>query len=176
MQEALDDRLSPEALQELYSRMDDDPREADEFARLRSVDRLLKTAPYEHAPQTLALKIMAQIAAGMHNAKLDRLSGLALALGMVILAVTLVPLLVGVSWLLINGLGNATFFNAALQSITNLAAAGAAALTGLVQNAQALLSANPILPIGLLGLIPVGMLWLARLMRGGREGDGGDKE
>ncbi len=165
MQEALDDQLSPEALQELYKRLDDDPVEADEFSRLRTVDRLLRAAPHERAPERLAVRIMARLAQELQNPKLDRLSSLAFAIGLAIVALTLVPLLVAFGYLLVTALGSATFFNGIVQAISGVAAAGAAFLNSLVASAQSLFSSSPILPMGLLALIPVGLVWLRRLSR-----------
>ncbi len=165
MQEALDDQLSPEALQELYTRLDDDPVEANEFSRLRTVDKLLRTAPHERAPERLAVRIMARLAQELQNPKLDRLSSLAFAIGLAIVALTLVPLIIGFGYLLVTALGSAAFFNSIVQAISMLAAAGAAFLAALVESAQVLFRSSPILPVGLLALIPVGLLWLRRLSR-----------
>jgi len=171
MQEALDDQLSPEALQELYARLDDDPVEADEFSRLRTVDRLLRAAPHERAPERLAVRIMARLAQELQNPKLDRLSSLAFAIGLTIVALVLVPLLVTFGYLLVTALGSASFFNSVLQAISAAVAASAAFLGLLVESAQSLFSSAPILPVGLLALIPVGLLWLRRLSRQNPPGD-----
>lgn len=174
MQQALDDELSAEALQELYSRLDADPAEADEYSRLRSVDRLLKDAPYERAPRSLALRILARVAEELKHPSMHPRSSLALAIGLGLAALTLVPLLVGFSYLLLTALGSASFFNAVMQGITTVASAGAAALNGVVESAQALLNSNPGLPVAMLSLIPIGLLWLARLSR--IDHDDSDKE
>lgn len=165
MQQALDDELSAEALQELYSRLNAAPEDADTFSRLRSVDRLLKAAPLERAPRSLALRIMARVAEELRNPSAHPRSSLALAIGLGLAALTLVPLLVGFVSLLLTSLGSATFFNAIMQGIAGVAAAGAAALEAVVAGAQAILSQSPAVPIAMLSLIPVGLIWLARLSR-----------
>jgi anti-sigma factor RsiW len=175
MQEALDDRLSPEALQELHNRLNDDPQEADEFDRLRAVDRTLKSAPHERAPGTLALRIMARLAEELQNPRLHHLSGLALAVGLGLVALTLMPLLIGIGWLLVTSVGSASFFNTAIQALTGFVAAGAAAMASVVQSAQALMNATPVLPAALVTLIPVGVFWLRRLSRENRGNDEDDE-
>jgi anti-sigma factor RsiW len=176
MQEALDDRLSPEALQELHSRLNADPDEADEFDRLRAVDRTLKSAPHERAPQALALRIMARLAEEIqNNPRLNHLSGLALAVGLGLVALTLMPLLIGLGWLLVTSVGSAAFFNTAIQALTGFVAAGAAAMAGVVQSAQNVMQSTPILPAALVTLIPVGVFWLRRLSRENRGTDEDDE-
>jgi anti-sigma factor RsiW len=165
MHEALDDRLGVEAQQELRSRLETDPQEAFEYERLRAVDEMLKSAPFERAPQYLAVRIMARLADELQRGRLNPLSGTALAVGLALGTLTLLPLLVSAVYLLVTAVGSATFFNSVLQFITGVASVGAAAILGLVESAQALISGSPILPVGLLILIPVGVVWLARLSR-----------
>jgi ferric-dicitrate binding protein FerR (iron transport regulator) len=105
MHEALDDHLPPEALDELYTGLNADPQGATVFERLRTVDRLLKEAPFEGAPQTLALRVLAKIAE-LRPEQLRRGAGLALALGIGLAALLLLPLMGALGWLLINVLSN----------------------------------------------------------------------
>jgi hypothetical protein len=163
MQEALDDALTSESLQELYSRLDQDAAESAEFNRLRQVDRLLRAAPFERAPQTLALKIMARLAEGLNPQQLARSSGLALALGLALVTLMLLPLMAGVGWLLLNTVGNAAALNTVIGQIVGLLAAVMNTLESMVKGAQAMLETYPEVPLVMLTTIPIAMFWLFRV-------------
>lgn len=165
MQEALDENLPQERLHELYQELDESPVEAAEFSRLRQVDRLLRTAPMANAPEGLALKIMARLAEGLQSQKLLRPSSLALAIGLAVLALGLMPLLAVLGWAIISAVGNAGALNALLQNIFNLLSALMNSLSGLVQSAQQLLETYPEAPIAVFTLIPAALVWLWRASR-----------
>ena len=121
MQEALDNSLTPEGLQELHTRLDQDAiRVSNSFNRLRQVDRLLRTAPFERAPHTLALKIIARLAEGLDSQQLTRSSGLALALALALVTLALLPLMATIGWLILNTLGNAATLSALITQIAGL--------------------------------------------------------
>jgi hypothetical protein len=162
MQEALDESLSAESLQELYGQLDREPENADEFSRLKRVDRLLKTAPMERAPQTLALNIMAKLAEGLQTHQLTRNSGLALALALAIVSALLLPALAALGWLLINALGSAGALTQVISQLVGLLGVVMAALDGLAKGAQDVLAAYPEVPIVMVTLIPVSLFWLGR--------------
>jgi ferric-dicitrate binding protein FerR (iron transport regulator) len=162
MQEALDESLSAESLQELYGELDREPENAGEFSRLKKVDRLLRTAPMERAPQSLALNIMARLAEGLQTHRLTRNSGLALALALGIVSALLLPALAALGWLILNALGSATALTQAISQLVGLLGMVMTALEGLVTGAQAVLAAYPEVPIVMLTLIPVGLFRLAR--------------
>lgn len=163
MQEALDDSLTPEGLQELYSGLDRDPSESANFHRLRQVDRMLRTAPFERAPQTLALRIMAQLAQGLSPQQLSRSSGLALALGLTLVMLTLLPLMAGIGWLLLNVLGSAASLSAAIQQVAGLLAAVMNTLQAMVSSAQTVLETYPEMPVVMITTIPIALFWLLRV-------------
>jgi hypothetical protein len=163
MQEALDDTLTQEALQDLYSRLDVDPAESAQFQRLRQVDRLMRTAPFERAPQTLALRIMAQLAQGLSQQQLTRSSGLALALGLILVTLTLLPLMAGIGWLLLNVLGSASALGTLIQQVAGLLGAVMNTLQAAVNGAQAVLDTYPELPAVIVTTIPIGLFWLLRI-------------
>lgn len=169
MQEALDNSLTPDGLQELYERIDQDPAESAEFHRLRSVDRLLRAAPFERAPQTLALKIMARLAEGLNTQNLTRSSGLALALGLALVTLTLLPLMAGIGWLILNTVGNAAALSALITQMSGLLAALANTLQAVVKGAQAVLETYPELPVVMLTTIPIAVFWLLRFAVQNRE-------
>src|SRR5690606_20346849 len=162
MQEALDNALSPESLQELHARLDQDAAESAEFQRLRQVDKLLRTAPFERAPQTLALKIIARLAEGLDPQQLTRSSGLALALGLALVTPALLPLMASIGWLILSTLGNATMLSAVIAQIAGLLAALISLLQGVVTGAQRILETYPELPVVMLAVTPIALFWLLR--------------
>ena len=161
MQEALDKNLPAETLNELYAQMDQSPADAAEFQRLKQVDRMLKAAPMERAPQALALKIMARLAEGLHPEQLRRSSGLALALGLALVALILTPLLVILGWMIISIISSAAALGALITQVVNLLALMMNSLDALVRGAQDTLKAYPEAPV-LISLIPISLFWLLR--------------
>lgn len=163
MQEALDDALTPELLQTLHQRLSTEPEAAEQFQQLKHVDRLLRMAPFERAPETLAVKIMARLAEGLQPYMSARTSGLALALGLALVTLALVPLLAGLGWLILNTLGSPAALGALIGQIAALVAAVINGLSSLAAGAEALLAAFPELPLALLLTIPIAIFWLLRL-------------
>ncbi len=162
MQEALDKNLPAESLNELYTQLDQSPTDSAEFARLKQVDRMLRAAPFERAPQGLALKIMARLAEGLQPENLTRTSGLALALGLALVTLLLTPLLAGIGWLLLNTLTSAGALGALIGNIVNLLALVMNSLENLIRGAQEMLKAYPEAPALVVTLIPIAVFWLAR--------------
>lgn len=165
MQEALDGELESDALHELYQRIDDDPDEAADFQKLKHVDRLLRVAPMEHAPQGLALKIMARLVEGLQPEALRRSSGLSLALGLALITLVLTPLLAGLGWLILNAVGSAGALTALIQQIAGLLSLILSSLDALVKGAQDVLATYPEAPVVMFALIPITLFWLARFGR-----------
>jgi len=161
MQEALDKNLPAEELHELYAQMDQSPADAAEFQRLKQVDRMLRAAPMERAPQTLALKIVARLAEGLQPEQLRRSSGLALALGLALVALILTPLLALIGWLIISLISSAAALGTLIGQIVNLLAVVLNSLDALVRGAQDMLKTYPEAPV-LVSLIPIGLFWLVR--------------
>ena len=162
MQEALDGELESDALHELYTRIDDDPQEASDFQRLKQVDRLLRGAPMERAPQGLALRIMAKLAEGLQPEHLMRSSGLALALGLALVTLVLTPLLAGLGWLIVNAVGNAGALTALINQIAGLLSLIMNSLDALVQGARDVLNTYPEAPVVMVAIIPIALFWLVR--------------
>ncbi|MFQ3566824.1 MAG: hypothetical protein SNJ59_07465 [Aggregatilineales bacterium] len=163
MQEALDDELTPEMLQMLRQRLAAEPEEAEQFQQLKQVDRLLRMAPFERAPETLAVKIMARLAEGLQPYMSARTSGLALALGLALVTLALMPLLAGLGWLILNMLGSPAALGALIGQLAGLLAAVFNGLSALAVSAEALLAAFPELPFVLILTIPIAIFWLLRL-------------
>jgi hypothetical protein len=162
LQEALDDTLSPEALSELRQSLQDDPAAERLYTQLRDVDSLLRTAPMERAPQALALRIMARLAEGLHSEQARRTasSALALAIGLVVLALT--PLLAALGYWLITTLGSAAGLNALLQEMAVITASVLAAVQAATSSAHTLLQTAPGVPLAMLALLPLGALGIWR--------------
>ncbi len=164
MQEALDENLSSEARTELYSHLNQDARDAAAFDRLKQVDHMLRNAPHERAPHRLAMSIMARLAETMSPQQLSRISGLALALGLSLVAGIMIPLLVAAGWLLLGALGSAGALTTAIRTIVSLLAVAIALLEAVIRQIQEFLSAHPELPILMISLIPVSLFWLLRFV------------
>ena len=173
MQEALDKNLPAEALNELYAQIDQSPADAAEFQRLKQVDRMLRAAPFEHAPQGLALRIMARLAEGLQPEQLRRSSGMALALGLALVTLVLMPLLAGLGWLILNAVGSAGALTGVINQIAGLVSVVMNSLDALVAGAREVLKTYPEAPVLMLGLIPIASFWLVRFAwkRGDEESD-----
>lgn len=168
MQEALDKNLPAEALNDLYAQMDQSPADAAEFQRLKQVDRMLRAAPFERAPEGLALRIMARLAEGLQPEQLRRSSGLALAVGLALVTLILTPLLAVVGWLILSTLTNAAALGSLITHIVNLLALLLNSLDALVRGAQDVLKTYPEAPV-LITLVPIALFWLARFAWQNRE-------
>jgi hypothetical protein len=169
MQEALDKNLSAEERRDLYSQMDQSPTDADEFQRLKQIDRTLRSAPSERAPQGLALKIMMRIAEGLQPEMLRRSSGLALAVGLALVALVLMPLLIVLGMAVLSVITSATALSGLIGQVVHLLGLLLNSLDGLVRGAQNMLQAYPEAPMLVFTLIPIPLLWLARFAWQNRE-------
>ena len=165
MQEALDARLSPEAYRELRSRLDADAESSAEFDSLKKLDSMLRSAPHEHAPQRLALGIMAKIAEAVKQYKVSSVSGLALALGLALVVLVTLPMLVAAMTVFLSALGSAAALSTALQQIVGLIALVLGMLEVMVQGAQALVATYPTAPALMLAAVPIILFWLLRYMQ-----------
>jgi anti-sigma factor RsiW len=162
MQEALDQSLSPESQRELQSHLKRNPGDAMHFDRLKEVDTMLRNAPFERAPKRLALDIMARLAETLSQTQLSRISGLALALGLSLAAAVVMPLLLLAAWLILNAIGNAGSLAAIIQNLVGLLSLVVATLEMFIRQAQAVLAANPALPVIIAPIIPAALWWLRR--------------
>ncbi len=161
MQEALDATLSAEEFQVLREQLDNDVRGSIEFNRLKKVDTLLKTAPFERAPERLALNIIAKLAEALKPENLSRTSGLALALGLALVMLVALPLLAAALGLFLSAMGSPDALNRVLAQIVNLLATVISMLEVFAQSAQDVLS-NSQAPALLLALIPITSYWMLR--------------
>jgi hypothetical protein len=162
MQEALDETLSLDARQQLHQELDAQPEDAELYGRLKQVDRLLRSAPMERAPERLALKIMARLAEGLQSQGLSQTAGMALALALALMGLLMLPLMAAIGWLVLNTLGNAGAMTQLLQSMSNLLITLMRGLETLLQSMRGVVEASPQTPALLLTLIPLAGVWLAR--------------
>ncbi len=160
MQEALEERLTPEARRELLQQLDAEATA--EFNRLKHIDSMLRSAPFEHAPQRLAAAILARLAETLKAEHLPRTTGLALALALALVTLLVMPLLIGVGWLVLAALGSAAAMSAALQQIVMVLAVIVGVLMVLIERAQALVAESPQAPALLLALVPIALYGVMR--------------
>jgi hypothetical protein len=169
MQEALDSERQHAQRQHL----DLDAESTAEFSRLKQVDTLLRTAPFERAPARLALGIMAKLAQAVQQ-PMTHISGLALALGLALVMLITLPVLIGGLSLFLGAAGSAAALNVLLQQIVNLLASAVAVLDGFVQGAQQVVSEYPVAPALLLSVAPLVLFWLMRVWQK-RDSDEGEE-
>jgi anti-sigma factor RsiW len=174
MQKALDERLEPEEQAELRQHLDSDARAAGYYERLKQVDTMLHSAPQARAPQGLAAKIMDRLSelAEHMDPRLSRISGLALAIALGLVAGVMIPLLLLIAWLVISALTTGIGLAATMQQVV----AFLAIVIGLGQSAlerlQVFVGANSGLIAFLIALIPVSLIWLFRFAPRRRASDG----
>lgn len=173
MQEALDQSLSPDLLQKLRQELDGDPSGSQQYNRLKRVDDMLRSAPYERAPARLALGIMAKLAQTMNPRQLSTSSSAAVALGLAMVVMVALPVLTVAISLFLSAMGSAAALNAILQQIANLLALVVAMLDALVQGAQSVLQNYPQAPLLILTVTPIILYWLIKAVEG--ENDNGEQ-
>ncbi len=162
MQEALDKRLSPEAYEQLRQQLDTDAESSAQFDSLKKLDAMLRSAPFERAPQRLALNIMAKIAEVARQRPISSISGLALALGLALVTLVTLPILVAGVTLFLGAVGSAAALSAIIHQIVNLLALVVAMLEAVVQGAQSVLANYPQAPTLMLAVVPIILFWLIR--------------
>jgi antitoxin component HigA of HigAB toxin-antitoxin module len=175
MQEALDETLSLDARQRLHQELDAQPEDAELYSRLKQVDRLLRSAPMERAPERLALRIMARLAEGLQAQPLSQTAGMALALALALMALLLLPLMAAIGWMVLNTLGSASAMSQLLQNLANLLITLMRGLETMLQSVRGVVEASPQTPALLLALIPLAGIWLARYMGNSDERSSSDE-
>jgi hypothetical protein len=172
MQEALDDVLSEEARQELFSILDEDEATFTEYNQLHRVHQMLKTAPQERAPRRLASTIMARLAesleAGQHtqgqaSAQLE-MSREIIGVALTLVTVATMPLLVAASWMVIHSLADPSVLTLVLQRIVGFLLLVLEIMEVFMEKAQELARTDQNAALALLALIPVTLLAMVRYM------------
>jgi len=179
MQEALDAQLTAEALSSLREQLDNDREAMGQFARLKMVDDLLKTAPIERAPKKLALNILARIAEmaeEMNAQPEDSPERIQMALALSLVVLVTLPLLVAAVTVYLSKAGNPDALNAVLAEIVNLLSVVLELLEELMTGAQALLNDYPEIAAVLVAIIPLLGYWLLRFMQEQHEKQNSDAE
>lgn len=170
MQEALDDVLSEEARQELFSILDEDEASFTEYNQLNRVHQLLKTAPHERAPRRLASTIMARLAEsleaqqqtqGQSSAQLE-ISREIIGVALTLVTVSTMPLLIAASWMVVHSLADPSLLTAVLQQIIGLLLLVLEILEVFMEKAQELAHTDQNAAMALLALIPVTLLAMVR--------------
>lgn len=162
MHEALDDNLDTEARIALQQHLAADPREADHYDQLQRVDHMLRTAPSERAPRRLAMQIMSRLAEALDPEQLSRISGLALALGLALVTIVMIPVLVTAGWLLLNGMGSAVALTGAIQMLVGVLTTAVTLLETVTLRIQGFLNTYPAVPVLMIALIPLALVLLRR--------------
>lgn len=166
MQEALDDVLSTEEQNELFSHLDEDEKSFAEFNQLKRVDRLLNSAPHERAPQRLAVTIMARLSQTVKEQVVQQpgvsTETLTVALGLV--TVAMMPMMVSASWMLLNSASNMELMTVVLNHVISMMLLVIEVLQVFLEQAQTMAEANPEAAAALLALIPATLLAMARYM------------
>lgn len=172
MQDALDTQLSPEEEAELNAHLQADPDAATEYDRLQRVDVLLREAPYERAPERLALTIMARIAQTVKQQEMlhaqadDPLMEASVNLAMQLVTVATLPVLVGASTLILSAQADPELIDAVLQQVAGLMILVLDVMHVLLEEAEAVYADDPELALALLALIPPTLLALVRQVMG----------
>lgn len=165
MQEALDEVLSPDETQELFSVLDQDEEAAAEFRGLKRVDKLLRRAPQARAPERLAATIMARLAQRLETAvetedlPAETREALMLSLSLVILV--MMPMMVAASWLVLNALASPKLLNDVIYRTIALFIMILESLETLLDEAEHLVHDHPEaanIAISLIPLVLLGML------------------
>jgi hypothetical protein len=171
MQEALDDVLSLEERNELFSYLDKDDKSFAEFNQLKRVDQMLSNAPHERAPRRLAATIMARLSQTVKEEvqKQPDISTETLSIALGLVTVATMPMMVSASWMLLNSAYNMEMFNRVLQQVIGLLLLVIEILRVFLEEAERLVSSNPEAAAALLTLIPVTMLAMARFLLQGEE-------
>lgn len=172
MQEALDERLTTQERRALFEHLDLSEKDYDNFDRLRQVDKLLKAAPQEHAPEGMASSILARIAAADTQPDPQahpqpstgyQLRTVWLALGLCAAAFILVPLLSAAVMLGAQAFSNGETITTSVQALTSLFTTALIVLHAWVNRAQTVLAQSTPLA-AMLPLAMASMLLLRRRM------------
>lgn len=166
MQRALDNELAPEEQGELSQHLDSHADDARLFQHMKQMDKVLQNPPHERAPRHLAATIMARLAdmaERMDPRQLSRMSGLALALALGLVALVLMPVLIAIGWAILTAIGSGAGLTGLIQGIVGALGLVMEVFDTLTANLQAFFAANPGLLLLMLGLIPVSLIGLWRM-------------
>ena len=165
MQEALDASLQPDDYRDLMEQVKRDPTVGAHYDQLQDVDAMMRDSRPQAAPSSLLDGIMGRIAQPETLPAPQPLSsGRALAMGLGIGTVVVVPLLLFASIGLLTVFGTGTALSGAALWVVGLVVL----LYGALGGAASVVTANPLI-IALVLLIPAAWAGLWFLGRGNRE-------
>jgi anti-sigma factor RsiW len=170
MHEKLDGVLSEELTEELLVHLERDREAAQEYARLQSVDGLLSSAPTVRAPQRLAVTIMARLAKNLEmQAQLQALpdeAREALLQSLSVSMMTMMPMMVGASWLVMYAMGDPSVLVRVLERVIVLMSMLIDAQIVVLEEIEPYLKDDPELATACLQLLPSMMIGLLDYMEG----------
>lgn len=158
MQEALDGQLSDDLAEKLFSILDRDESAAEEFNKLKQVDRLFKRAPHKRAPERLAATIMARLAERIesetHLADLPPAAQQVVLLGMSVTMMSMMPMMEAASWLVLNAQHDPKLLAQVMTQTVGLMSIVTDALVMLLEDAEELARTDPEVATATLALTP----------------------
>lgn len=164
MQEALDENLTPEAQKLLGQYLEKDAEAAQQYNRLKQVDQLFRSAPFERAPARLALSIMARIAEQVKMQPQDNLAALALSLSLSTVILVMMPALLAASWLVVNAMADPELLIHIVEQAVALLVMMIEAMKLLLDEVQQLIHENPEMAAAVAALIPLTLLGFVRYL------------
>lgn len=163
MQEQLDGLLDDSQTEELFEQLNEDQDAAEAYARLQDVDDLLRAAPAVRAPERLAATIMARLAESMQQQpsfqEMPEEMRQALMLSVSMVTVSMMPVMVAASWLVLNTMRNPVLLGQVMQRVIALQLVMIDAMLVMLEEIEKLVREDP-------ELAPVAMSLLPMLMKG----------
>lgn len=158
MQEAIDGQLSDDMAKQLVEMLDGDQAAAQEFGRLRRIDKLLKRAPHQRAPARLAATIMARVAEQMQaetamsdlSPEMQRVMMLSLSAAMI----AMMPMMEAASWLVLNAQRDPDVLSDVMLETIGWMSLVTNALIQLLEDAEHLARSEPQVAAATLALTP----------------------
>lgn len=172
MQDALDNVLSHEEREELFSLLDTDAESSQEYDQLQRVDQLMRTTPSVRAPKRLAVSIMARVAESMQaqarnmaqetSPEAQKLREELVKLAVELTSLITTPLLLSMSYAILNHSASPAMFNQILSQIVSSMMVIVEILDVLIARADELSTEDPEAASAVLAMIPVTVLAIAR--------------
>jgi anti-sigma factor RsiW len=170
MQERLDEELDEARARELVQHLESDAEAAEENQKLEQVHQLLDKAPPMRAPQRLAATIMARLTQTLKAQAMKKDLApdvrLALMLSVSTVTVTMMPVMLAASYLVMNAWRNPKLLTQVIYRIIAMQAMMIDALVILMEEAEDLLQDDPELAPVAVSLIPVTLIGMLEAMEG----------
>ncbi len=155
---AIDRLLDQDERSALDAHLDQSPDDARLWGRMQRADRMLRSAPMIHAPQSFSTRLMSAIAAGRQPTT-DTRYGLGIAIGLMVAAFTAIPILGIVLFIIGSILSDMTALQLFLSQII-LILNGLSLLVGdLMRAVSTFVTANPLIVVLALVMLPLTALW-----------------